>query len=256
MKTYKLDLEKNIGTVIFILEGRKTEFDLLEAIFVNILDYQVQELKRGDTEFILHGTNPHSRIVGLNLKGNHLFDINDNELNALFYRLSNELGIKPENSPIYYLYDRDVLSYEPDEVQDFVEKYQDPYGNNDGSQGQLLLSYPALESYMVSCFQDESRKILYKLGKDLKTYASQNNYQKQMLKREGQLIHAAHEMDAALDELGCGTYDLDALGQTLLEAYQAEQTVYLEKNAFPLLSLFSMVLLELGILVEAEETSK
>ena len=78
-KTYKLNREQNIGTVIFILEGAKTEFDLLEAVFVKILGYQVVELKRNESSegFILLGENPYSRVIGLNLKGNHLGDIND-----------------------------------------------------------------------------------------------------------------------------------------------------------------------------------
>lgn len=256
-KMYKVDRERNIGTVIFILEGAKTEFDLLETVFVSILGYQVQELKRNSKtgDFILQGHNPNSQVIGLNLKGNHLGDINDTELNALFHRLSFELGVKPEAASIYYLYDRDVLSYEEDEVRSYVARYQDPYGNADGSQGQLLLSYPALESYLVSCFLDESWKLHFQLGKELKTYAAQHSYQKQMLRNEAHLVHAAVEMDAALEDLGCGTYNLDALGPALMAAYDAQQEAYQEKKDFSLLSLVSMVLLELGILVEdvAEE---
>ena len=254
-KTYKLDRERNIGTVIFILEGAKTEFDLLESVFVRLLGYQVEELKRNEPsgDFILRGKNPYSRVIGLNLKGNHLGDINDPELNALFHRLSSELGVKPENAPVYFLYDRDVLSYQENEVRSYAEHFQDPYANTDGSQGQLLLSYPALESYLVSCFQDESWKLRYQLGKDLKTYAAQHGCQKQMLRSGTHLSHAAGEMDAALENLGCGTYDLDALGPALLAAYDAQQAGYMGKKDFSLLSLFSMVLLELGILAEEQE---
>lgn len=254
-KTYKLDRERNIGTVIFILEGAGTEFDLLETVFVKILGYQLHGLKRNDLTggFIMRGNNPYSRVIGLNLKENHLGGINQDELNVLFHRLSAELGIKPENAPIYFLYDRDVLSYEEDEVRSYVTQYQDPYGNEDGSQGQLLLSYPALESYLVSCFQDESWKLRYQLGKDLKTYAAQHGCQKQMLRSGTHLSHAAREMDAALENLGCGTYDLDALGPALLAAYDAQQESYKKEGTFSLLSLFSMVLLELGILVEEQE---
>lgn len=254
-KTYKLDRERNIGTVIFILEGSGTEFDMLETVFVKILGYQLHGLKRNDLTggFIMRGENPYSKVIGLNLKENHLGGINQDELNVLFHRLSAELGIKPENAPIYFLYDRDVLSYEEDEVRSYVERFQDPYANMDGSQGQLLLSYPALESYLVSCFQEESLKLRYKLGKDLKTYAAQHGCQKQMLRSETHLSHAAWEMDEALEDLGCGTYDLDALGPTLLAAYDAQQESYKKEGTFSLLSLFSMALLELGILVEESE---
>lgn len=249
---YKVDRERNIGTVIFILEGAGTEFDLLKTVFVKILGYQMEELNRKDPSggFIMWGENPYSRVIGLNLKDNHLGGINEDELDALFHRLSSELGVKPENAPIYFLYDRDVLSYGENEVRTYVARYQDPYGNENGSQGQLLLSYPALESYLVSCFQDESWKLRFKLGKALKTYAAQHSCQKQMLRNEAHLVHAAVEMDAALEDLGCGTYNLDALGPALMAAYDAQQEAYQEKKDFSLLSLVSMALLELGILVE------
>ena len=49
MTKYKLDKNKNIGTVVFIVEGGSpltggTELRLLKNIFANILGYEVQEV--------------------------------------------------------------------------------------------------------------------------------------------------------------------------------------------------------------------
>lgn len=254
-KNYIINKDKNVGTVIFILEGSKTEFDLLKKIFVDILGYQLEELRRTHTTgFVLYGNNPHSRIVAINFKGNHLFDINQEEQNLLFHRISEELGIKPENSPIYYLYDRDPKSYDVDEVRPYVIKYRDPYGTDTGDLGQLLLSFPALESYTVSCFCENTHHTTIELGKELKTYAAQNSYTLQMLRNDGHILHAAIEMQKALIDHGIVDYDLDNLGDVLLSIYDEEQTVYLSMRKFELISLLSFVLLELGIIEEVDST--
>ena len=64
MKNYKIDRSKNIGNVIFVVEGGRpetggTELRLLKKIFADILGYEVQKLRRGCDEFIGHGSNPH-----------------------------------------------------------------------------------------------------------------------------------------------------------------------------------------------------
>lgn len=256
-KRYRVDKKRNVGTAIFILEGGKTEFDILEFVFTKILDYHLVELRRGNTEFLFRGKESNTKIIGLNLKGNFLYDINAEELNRLFFRIDSELNVKAEDSWIFYLYDRDVLSYQNkfDVREACVERYQKAMGGNeDGSQGQLLLSYPAIEGYLISCFRDLESEPKFKLGKDLKQYAAEHHCQKQMLRSEEQLVHAAYEMEAALGRLGCDACnDLDDLGETLRAAYDAEERVYQKEDAYPLLSLISLALLEMGVLVEDDE---
>ena len=57
MKKYRIDESKNIGNVIFVVEGGRpesggTELRLLRSIFSEVLGYEVQELRRGSDEFI------------------------------------------------------------------------------------------------------------------------------------------------------------------------------------------------------------
>ena len=256
-KHYTVRHDKNVGTVIFILEGSKTEFQLLKRIFVDLLDYQIHELRRTRAQgFELLGSNPYSRIVALNLKSNFLFGINQDELDQLYVLIAQELKIKPENAPIYYLYDRDVKSYEIDEVREYVERYQDPYGTVEGDQGQLLLSYPSIESYMVSCFQEDTFTLEFELGKALKHDAAQNGHTIQMIKSDSQIIHAADEMNRAIEHHGIDEYDLDRLGDVLLSLYDQQQDEYLEKKTFRLLSTLSFALLELGIIEEIDESGE
>lgn len=259
MKKYRIDKSKMIGNVIFVVEGGRpdtggTELRLLKRIFADILEYEVQELRRGHDEFIAHGHNPHFHVFALNLPKNQLTQLTDDATNAVYRRVSEEFHLKPEDCPIFFLYDRDYLSYKANELRGpYVRRYTDPYGDDHGNQGQLLLSYPAVESYVLSCFQTNVYEQSFFLGKDLKSELAKASLSEEDISNEDHLIHAATEMDAGLEAFGLGQYDLDGLAPTLLEVYDCQQEKFGKDGSFSLLSLISMALLELGILVEEDD---
>ncbi len=256
MKKYKIDKSKNIGTVIFVVEGGRpetggTELRLLKNIFCNILGYNVQELRRGCDEFIGYGSNPYSQVFALNLPKNQLTQLNDETIDELFSRLRSEFKIKPEDCPIFYLYDRDYLSYKPNELRGkYVKKYTDPYSNDTGDQGQLLLSYPSVESYILSCVKKDVFKDFYFLGKDAKKEISKYSFSEEDISKESHIVDAVFEMDKALSNLGIDSYDLDNLADTLLNVYDKQQENHKNYKGFSLISLVSMALLELGVIIE------
>ena len=278
MKKYRIDKTKNIGNVIFVVEGGRpetggTELRLLKKIFADILGYEVQELRRGSEEFIGYGQNPNFRVFALNLPKNQLTQLTEEAMDELFCKLREEFHIKPEDCPIFYLYDRDVLSYQRNELRKkYVKKYTDPYGTESGDQGQLLLSYPAIEAYLLLCVKDNTIEMSFKLGKDAKAALAReictadcedktelhlktinlvfSNEAEEMEKR---LIHSINEMDNGLEALGIHPYDLDDLAPTLLEVYDNQQQKYMGENTFSLLSLVGLALLELGVITEVEE---
>ena len=277
MKKYKIDKMKNIGNVIFVVEGGRpetggTELRLLKKIFADILGYEVQELRRGSEEFIAHGQQPQFRVFALNLPKNQLTQLTEDAMDELFCRLREEFHIKPEDCPIFYLYDRDVLSYKRNELRGkYVKKYTDPYGTDNGDQGQLLLSYPAIESYLLSCMKNDTVKMAFKLGQEAKValtneLCSENDADKTDIhlktvdfvfsedteEAEKRLIHSINEMDNGLETFGISSYDLDNLAQTLLDVYDYQQQKYKADDVFSLLSLVGMALLELGVITEIE----
>lgn len=258
-KTYKVDKNKNIGIVVFVVEGGRadtggTELRLLKNIFTNILGYEVQELRRGCDEFIGHGSNPYSRVFALNLPKNQLTQLNEDSIDLLFKRLKKEFAIKPEDCPIFYLYDRDFKSYGRNELRGkYVKKYTDPYSNDNGDQGQLLLSYPAVESYLLSCVLENIFEKEYFLGRDVKPELEQQGISVDNIVAEEQLVHATVEMDKGLFSFGIADYDLDNLAPTLLNTYDAQQEKCKNDKKFKLLSLISMALLELGVIVECTD---
>lgn len=275
MKKYRIDKTKNIGNVIFVVEGGRpetggTELRLLKKIFADILEYEVHELRRGCDEFIGYGKNPQFRVFALNLPKNQLTELTEESIDELFCRLIEEFGIKPEDCPIFYLYDRDVLSYKKNELRGkYVKKYTDPYGTDSGDQGQLLLSYPAIESFLLSCLEDDTFKMSSRLGKDVKGMLTDKIcpsdcidktnihletvdmvFSEDKSEAEKRLVHSVNEMDKGLKSVGITSYDVDNLSSTLLDVYDFQQQKYTEENTFLLLSLVGMALLELGVIVE------
>lgn len=277
MKKYKIDRFKKIGNVIFVVEGGRpetggTELRLLKKVFADILDYEVQELRRGSDEFICHGPNSPFHVFALNLPKNQLTQLNEDSLDLLFQRLRDDFHLKPEDCPIFFLYDRDVLSYPKNKLRSsYVMKYTDPYSTNTGEQGQLLLSYPSIESYLLSCIKDNTIDLSCKLGQDAKAFLEQEicpneptdktDLHQKLIEyiftdspsiAEECLIHSVNEMNIGLDKMGLSTYDIDNLSPTLLDVYDYEQKQYNINNSFPFISLVGMALLELGIIIESD----
>lgn len=259
-KRYKVDKTKIIGNVIFVVEGGRpdtggTELRLLKSIFTDILGYEVQELRRDSPEFIGHGNNKSSRVFALNLPKNQLTQLTEDAMDLLFKRLKTEFSIKPEDCPIFLIYDRDYKSYKHNELKGkYVRRYVDPYSNEEGYQGQLLLSYPSVESYLLSCIQDDVYHQKYYLGTDVKPQVMQCEFSEEDVSEEEHIVHATVEMDKGLSALGIGEYDLDNLGPTLLGVYEEQQNSVKEHQLFSALSLISMALLELGVIIECEDT--
>ena len=137
----------------------------------------------------------------------------------------------------------------------------------------MLLSYPAIESFLLSCVQDGTFKQSAKLGRDAKAVLTgiicqeETDYIDLHLKtvdlvfsedqeEAGQrLIHSINEMDAGLESVGVRTYDLDDLAPTLLKVYDEQQKKYIDDNTFSFISLVGMALLELGVIVECDENN-
>lgn len=172
-------------------------------------------------------------------------------MDQLFDRLKTEFSIKPEDCPIFLLYDRDYKSYKRNELRGkFVRRYTDPYSNEEGYQGQLLLSYPSVESYILSCVQENVFEQKYLLGPEAKVQLVQCEFSEDEISEDEHIIHATIEMDKGLENLMIEDYNLDNLGATLLAVYEGQQKIVTEQQQFSALSLISMALLELGVIVE------
>ncbi|MCD8118176.1 MAG: hypothetical protein LUE29_01555 [Lachnospiraceae bacterium] len=173
----KLNREKHIGRVLFIVEGSRTEFAILRRIFCNLMGYSYIEKRRNRPDYFISSQDRYSQVAVINTRESNIRDISENEtyLDDLFDVLREQYQFPVDQSAIYYLFDRDPGSNTDSAmIENYISMLANPYDNEDGYKaGQLLLSYPSIESYTVSSFNDV-HLLRFSLGKDVKVYIGEN----------------------------------------------------------------------------------
>ena len=174
----KFNKEKHIGRVLFIVEGSQTEFSILRRIFCNLLGYSYIEKRRNRPVRFTSTKDRFSQVAVINTRESNIRDISENEsyLDDIFDALREQYRFPVDQSAIYYLFDRDPKSNtDSDLIENYIHSLANPYVNDDGYKaGQLLLSYPSIESYIISNFREETSTLRFQLGKDAKAYIGKN----------------------------------------------------------------------------------
>ena len=109
-RMFELKKGKRIGQVLFIVEGEKTEPNLIYRVFSGIFGYQMERIYRDKTYRVFRKTDdPLSRVTVINTEESNIgFIRKDNDfLNEMFRLLIEDYGFDVDNAAIYYLFDRD-----------------------------------------------------------------------------------------------------------------------------------------------------
>lgn len=247
----ELNKDKRIGKVLLIVEGSRHEFSLARKVFVNVLGYTQIEKTRENMKYYKRKGDAHSIVAVINTRTSNISSINEEDyLEKIYEELIEQYDFDVDNAAIYYLFDRDLESnVDIQLISGLMKKLKNSRENDDNMRGgMLLLSYPSIESYEVSNFVDESYEIEMRLGKEVKEYINKNAKTISMNKiSEGSIIHAGKEMYNFIETLGV-YMDLDDFSNTNELVFTEEEQYMEEKGVYRLLSLFSCVLLDLGIL--------
>lgn len=184
----------------------------------------------------------------LNCKKNQLHVIDFDEINKLFVDLITNYDFVLANSAIFYIYDRDVYSYtgsQRNAPREYIQLL-----TNARDDGLLLLSYPCIEAFVTSNFDDNAHQRSHEKGSDdLKPFNKSNQYYQQNIDLSS-LAKSVLQMDKALELLGINDYDFSDFARTNLKIYDAQEKIYGVDKKFRLLSLFCIALMELGIIEE------
>ena len=175
----KINKDKRIGRVLFIVEGSRYEFSLLKKIFVDIFHYDYIEKRRNRPDRFINGTDKYSRVAVINTRESNIKDISENEeyLDQLYEFLLEKYDYPVDQSAVYFLFDRDPESNtDRDKIRYYILNMKDPYENDSFLRaGQLLLSYPSLESYTITALDPDSKDLHFDLGKDAKQYIADHS---------------------------------------------------------------------------------
>lgn len=251
MKKLVINKDKNIGQVVFIVEGASTEFYILHRIFTKIFDYQYEIIKRNKPYKKYNSKlNPLSRVIVINTEESNIkFIDKDNEyLNNLFEELIDEYRLDINNAAIYYIFDRDADSNtDSDFIKNLLDILKNSRDNEDYMQVILLLSYPCIESFTLSNFDKESYKKEFNIGSDLKAYLHENKLNQKDINEES-LFNSVYQLHLALKEFEADDYDIDNFFETNKKVFLKQEELYLESNKYRVLSLLCIALIDLQLI--------
>lgn len=243
---------KRVGKVLLIVEGGKHEFNLLKKIFVDVLGYtQIEKRRTKDAGYYVRKGDSHSVVVVINTKTSNIASIHEQEyLDNIYEQLIEKYDFDVNNAAIYYLFDRDPKSNTDVQlIRNLIQILKNSRENENYIQGgMLILSYPAIEAYEISNFIEESFEMDAKLGIDLKQYINCNAKVISMNKiNEESIAHAGKELMNYLNKQKIDL-NLDDFANTNELVFEKEEQYMKENDAFQLISMFSCVLMDLGLL--------
>lgn len=247
----KINKDRHIGRVLFIVEGSKTEFNIMRRIFCNIFKYEYIEKRRNRPDAFISPSDRNSTVAVVNTRESNIKDITDHKeyLDAVFDMLREQYQFPVDKSAIYYVFDRDPKSNkDTDRIQEYICNLNNPYGDEDGmGVGQLLLSYPSVESYIISNFCEGSYRIVLKLGTDAKEYiGTRKEIQLNKINEETLLCATREFVDfLAMEEL---KWDIDNFGEVSRELFNRQEMRYLRGAGFNLFSMLTLAFLQLSMI--------
>ncbi len=251
----KINKDKSVGRVLFIVEGGRTEFSLFRRIFCNVLGYEYVEKRRDRANFFKNKNKSTSKIAVINTEQSNISDVCDENsyLDKIFELLISNYNFPVDNAAIYYIFDRDPKSnLNKPLIEKLINQLKNAYENDDGERGGvLLLSYPCIEAYTVSNFIDDTNLMKFDIGDKVKAYVTTQNNQIQLNKITIETIEKAADEMMKYFSAEKIDFSIDNIGQMNNDIYIRQEKEYSkEESAYNLVSLLSIAFIDLGIIEE------
>jgi len=250
----RINKDKNIGRVLFIIEGESTEQYILHKIFTKIFDYDFTRVYR-DGKVYKYKSKSHknSQVFIINAQDSNIKFIGEDGkhyLDKVFSLLITDYNFKFENAAIYYIFDRDNKSNtDTNLIYDLLSKLDNSREESEDyeRQGLLLLSYPSIESFTISNFLADCFNCSMDTGENLKKFLNDNKIIQNKISANT-LIAAAEEMYKAFVGMGIHYYNIDNFSQYNINIFKWQENHYRQKSLYRLLSLLSIAFIDLGII--------
>lgn len=250
-----LNINKNIGKVLYIVEGERREINLLSIIFKDILKYKEIITRTRSGKMTCTYTNPqneNSKIVIINSKSSNVASIVEKDF--IDEQIKNikqyDLDFNYEDAAVFYIFDCDRLNDE-EKIKDLLKKFvnsREPNEENkfDSIGGMLLLNYPSIETFVISNFESEMYKFTERFDfktQGLKKYISDNKYDDCKLSEET-IKNAFLEMVESLKRIDIDRINLDNTAEFNDKVFKFEIA---NKKEY-MLSLLLISFIDLGII--------
>ena len=238
-KKFKFNKDKNIGSVLYIVEGERREINLLGYIFNERIKYISKENKNSKI-FIINSEQSNIQSIANT-------DFRDEQVKKL-KQYDDEFNY--ENIPIYYIFDCDRKN-DKKAIENIIKTYINAREPNeerkyDSIGGMVLLSYPAIESFVISNFEKDMYKFHERFDfneKNLKQYIGDNMYYDNKMSIDT-LSNAYLELINSLQKINVNEINLDNTKEFNMDIFNYEQSV---SNQY-MLSLLLISFVDLGII--------
>lgn len=244
----KLNKEKQIGSVIFIVEGKKKEPQIIRNIFHNILGYDIYQMnKNEDVVRLSKSNNTYDKVVIItNDKPQLSCVLNDREFIDKSFDILKNNKLDIYDSAIYYIFDRDYDSNKSDVIYELMNRFNNSRESDDyDMHGLLLLSYPCVEALNFNCYNDEKE---FSCSKDIKSEGNIRRYNKineDLIISGGEKLISILKDKFSIEFLSSYLDDFKDVNKRVLTI---EDEYYMTNNLFITLSLVLIALFDLGIL--------
>ena len=250
-----LNKNKNIGKVVFIVEGDKKEHSLLGHIFKEILNYTLVDIKRYKPPYLKYTSrqNADSKVFVVSAQSSNIKyagKTGQDYLDHVFAFLYEEYELDISNAAVYYIFDRDSESNLYSETEKLAKILKNSRDNGIDANGLLLLSYPCIEAYIKQCVDNYLQGETVESPKSLKAITSKPEYQYSKIDVAG-IITACNNMLLGIRDIygrKLTAIDLDDFEGINAKILSSENNTYLNHKQYILLSLLSVAFLDLGIL--------
>lgn len=170
----RINRNKRIGNVIFVVEGKKSEPKLIRDVFQKIFGFDVYQTNKNEDLIRLgKSTDIYSKVVIItNNKPQIKCVLNETDYIDNLFGLLTKHNISHDDSAIYYIFDKD------DNDEESIISLMDKFTNSRDNEafemnGLFLMSYPCIESFYANCFIENHQA---ESSKSLKKFVNLNKY--------------------------------------------------------------------------------
>lgn len=246
----KLNKDKRIGKVLYLVEGEKDEVDLLKLIYKDILKYNIVYYNKANNVAIKErvSNDLFSVVYIVPMENSAISKIKSSKdyLDNIYNKLK-MYDLHYDECAKYFIFDRDRTSNPSRIIKRNFSILKNSYDNDNEINGLLLLSYPSIEAFYYNCNKLNKN---FKNGKEIKNDLKLNNRIKKIdvdLLKNGVVFFL--NFIQSFNKNKFSNFNLDDLSTFNLELFNIEEN-YRNSNDSKLyftLSTIFISLLDLGI---------
>lgn len=245
----KLNPNKRIGKVLYLVEGDVDEVTILEWVFNRLLKYTtVTYDKRLDgVTCLINERDKYSKVFLVPMKYSAVSKIESSSDYAdCVYKRLKSFGLEKDECVKYFVFDRDEGSNSSEMLMHLFTIFKNSLDNDLDINGLMLISYPCVQSFVCECFKDETCLSSSEL---MKRYSKCHEIKDI---DEQRLIDGAEQMMAkVLKIIGQTVFDLnnlDDMQSINSEILKYQDNHFANKHVYYTLSMLFVSFIDLGII--------